>query len=415
MDFQLVLFALGVMLAISVVACKMSSKLGVPFLLLFLGIGMLAGSDGLGGIEFEDFELTRIIGDLALLFILFDGGLNTKLHDIRPVLKRGLVLSTFGVLLTMLLTGAFAWFSLESYESLGFGVTGITLTEGMLLGAIISSTDAAAVFSILRSSGVKLKNNLQPLLELESGSNDPMAVLLTTAIIGGMTGGKLNVGDIAITLISQLTLGAALGGVFGYVTRKTINRLRLPTDGLYPVFSVAMALLTYTVTTWCYGNGFLAVYIAGIVITNGEPLDRENTITSFHNGLGWLTQVTMFLFLGLLVFPSKLPSVAGAAIVIALFLMFVSRPLGVFICMLGTRRSLNERIFISWVGLRGSVPIILATFPMAAGVKGADSIFNIVFFIVLISVIAQGFTLTSFAKKLGVTESPGARSPWGDG
>ncbi len=394
----------AVLLLLSIISSKVSIKLGLPALLLFLTVGMLAGSEGIGGIEFDDPLLAKSIGDLALTLILFAGGLDTQWRQIRPVLWKGLTLSTVGVVLTMLLLGSFAWFVLGSFSSFDIGAEGITWLEGLLLGAIISSTDAAAVFSTLRSSNLALKRDLQPLLELESGSNDPMAVLLTTSLVNILTTSDASIINLGISLMQQLVVGSALGYGFGLGSVWVVNRLRLGTQGLYPVATLALALLTFGVTATFGGNGFLAVYITGLVLGNRHLVNRE-IILSFHDGLAWLMQITMFLLLGLLVFPTRLLPIAGVAVAMSLFLMFIARPLSVFLCLAFTRVSFGEKLFISWVGLRGSVPIILATFPLMAGITQADRIFNVVFFLVLTSVLIQGFSLAPLARWLRLAES----------
>ncbi|MGK7915369.1 MAG: potassium/proton antiporter [Prochloraceae cyanobacterium] len=404
MAIEKIFIGTAVLLLLSIISSKASSKLGIPALLLFLTVGMLAGSEAIGGIEFDDPVLAKSIGDLALTLILFAGGLDTQWQQIRPVLWKGLTLSTVGVVLTMLLLGSFAWFVLGSFSSFDIGTKGITWLEGLLLGAIVSSTDAAAVFSTLRSSNLALKGDLQPLLELESGSNDPMAVLLTTSLIGIMTTADASIINLGISLIQQLVVGSVLGYGFGLGSVGVINHLRLGTQGLYPVATLALALLTFGVTSIFGGNGFLAVYIAGLVLGNRRLVNRE-IILNFHDGLAWLMQITMFLVLGLLVFPSRLLPIAGVAVAMSLFLMFVARPLSVFLSLAFTHVSFREKLFISWVGLRGSVPIILATFPLMAGIAQADRVFNVVFFLVLTSVLIQGLSLAPVARWLGLAES----------
>ncbi|OZH52053.1 potassium transporter [Hydrocoleum sp. CS-953] len=394
----------GVLLLAGIIASKAANKLGVPALLLFLLVGMLAGSEGIGGIEFDNPMQAKLIGDLALTLILFAGGLDTQWTQIRPVLWKGLTLSTVGVGITALLLGSFAWFMLGSFSDFNIGPEGITWSEGLLLGAIISSTDAAAVFSVLRTSKLGLKGDLQPLLELESGSNDPMAVLLTVQIVEILSTGDTSIIKLLLSLFLQIGVGGAFGYGMGRAIVWVVNHLRLSSQGLYPVATLAMAMLTYGITDLFGGNGFLAVYIAGVVMGNFRFMYSE-TIRSFHDGLSWLMQIVIFLTLGLLVFPSRLLPVAGVAIVIAIFLIFIARPVSVFICLVLSRYSLREKLFISWVGLRGSVPIILATFPVTAGISGGRSIFNVVFFIVLTSVLVQGLTLAPVARWLGLAES----------
>ncbi len=397
--FEYILIAVGLLLIISVFASKLANKFGVPGLLLFLLIGMLAGSEGIGGLSFEDYNLAKTIGDLALIFILFTGGLETEWKSIRPVLVQGLIMSTVGVALTMLFLGSFAWFMLGSFSTLMVGSDGINWVDGLLLGAIISSTDAAAVFSILKSSNLKLKGNLQPLLELESGSNDPMAVLLTTTVVNILKTGDISFLDLGITLVAQLVIGIIGGYGFGRLMNWIINNIKVDAQGLYPVISLGQVLLTYSVITLLQGNGFLGVYVAGIILGNSN-FSYKQTILDFHDGISWLMQIGMFLLLGLLVLPSQLITVAPIAVIIALFLMFIARPLSVIIGLAISPYNNSEKLFISWVGLRGAVPIILAISPIAVGIPDATTLFNVVFFIVLISVSIQGFSLGPTARWL---------------
>ena len=391
--------AAGILLLASVLTTKFSSKFGVPGLLLFLLIGILAGSEGIGGIYFDDYAVAKTIGDVALIFILFYGGLDTQWQSIRPVLRQGLILSTVGVAFTTLILGSFAWFILGSFSDLAFGFDGISWVEGLLLGAIVSSTDAAAVFSIFGTSRLELKGNLQPLLELESGSNDPMAVLLTVTLVEMLVTSGVSVVETVIKLFWQLGVGTLLGYGAGRLMSWSTNRLNLDTKGLYPVLTVARVLLTYGMASVLQGNGFLAVYVAGVIFGNSQFPNKE-TIADFHEGLSWLMQITMFLVLGLLVFPSYLPGVAPVAVGISLFLMFVARPLSVFVSLALTKYNWREKVFISWVGLRGAVPIILAIAPISANLEGAKAIFDVVFFTVMFTVAIQGFTLASSARWL---------------
>ncbi len=399
MSLEYFCIAAGILLLASVLASKLSSKFGVPGLLLFLLIGMLAGSEGIGGIYFDNYSLAKTIGDVALIFILFSGGLDTQWQNVRPVLGQGLILSTVGVALTMLILGSFAWFILGSFSSFALGSDGIDWVEGLLLGAIVSSTDAAAVFSILKSSNLGLTGNLQPLMELESGSNDPMAVLLTTTLVNILAAVDASGVELVITLVLQLSVGTLVGYGYGRWISWTINRLPLETKGLYPIATLSRVLLIYGIATFLKGNGFLAVYVAGVVLGNRQFPYKE-TIVDFHEGISWLMQITMFLVLGLLVFPSQLPALAPVAVAISLFLMFVARPLSVLVSLALTKYNWREKLFISWVGLRGAVPIILAIAPITASLPDAKIIFNVVFFIVLISVSIQGFTLAPTARWL---------------
>lgn len=394
----------GVLLLASIFASKAAIKFGIPALVLFLAIGMLAGSEGIGGIYFDDPRLAEFIGNVALTLILFAGGLDTQWRQIRPVLYKGLILSTVGVVSTALMVGFFAWFILGSYSSFKVGLQGLTWQQGLLLGAIVSSTDAAAVFSVLRASNLKLKGHLQALLELESGSNDPMAVLLTTELVQILLTANASPLALGRSLIQQLVVGMILGYGAGRGIAWTLNHLRLNTQGLYPVATLALMLLTSGVTTAVGGNGFLAVYISGVVMGNLQFACQE-TVISFHDGLSWLMQITMFLVLGLLVFPSQLLSIAWVGLAIALFLIFIARPVSVFLCLFPFRSNLREKIFIAWGGLRGAVPIVLATYPLAARIPDAAQLFNVVFFVVLVSVLAQGLSLARVARWLGLAAS----------
>lgn len=389
-SIETILVAVSALLIISITASKASSRFGVPSLLIFLIIGMLAGSEGIGGIYFDSPRLAQNIGIVALIFILFSGGLETEWKSVRPVLREGLILATVGVLITALLLGWFAMYVLK-----------FSLLEGLLLGAIVSSTDAAAVFAVLRSKRVNLQGELRPLLELESGSNDPMAVFLTLGFIGLVAGTHASILGMFPLFVLQMGVGAALGYGFGKAIVYLVNKIKLEYDGLYPVLTIAAIIFVYGVTAKLSGSGFLAVYIAGLIVGN-STLNQKRYLIHFHSGLAWLMQITMFLSMGLLVFPSRLIPAAGAGILIALFLLIVARPVSVFVTLARSRFSLPERILISWVGLRGSVPIILATFPLIAGVQRSETIFNVVFFIVLISTLLQGSTIAFVAKLLGV-------------
>jgi len=387
---EYILTGVAVLLLLSILASKASGRLGVPALLLFLAVGMLAGSEGPGGIPFDDAYAAQFLGVVALVFILFAGGLDTAWEDVRPVFGKAVALSTVGVLVTAALVGLFAW-----------GVLGFSPLAGLLLGAIVSSTDAAAVFAVLRARSVGLKGEIKPLLELESGSNDPMAVFLTAGLTGLLVNQNSSVIGLIPMFFQQMALGTALGYGLGRGMVFVINRMRLEYEGLYPVFTLALVVLTYGATASLGGNGFLAVYIAGLVMGNNDFIHKQSLIR-FHDGLAWLMQIAMFLTLGLLVFPSRLVPIVGVGLLVALFLMFVARPVSVFLTLAFVRSEWREKAMVSWVGLRGAVPIILATFPLLAGVPQADTIFNIVFFIVLSSVLLQGTTLPLAARWLGV-------------
>ena len=387
---EYVLIGTSILLLISVLVSKISDRFGVPALLLFLILGMLAGSDGPGGIYFDDPALAQFIGVIALVLILFSGGLDTEWNSIRPVIKEGLLLSTLGVFITALIVGLFA-----------SALWGWSLVEGMLLSSIVSSTDVAAVFSVLRSKGINLKGRLKPLLELESGSNDPMAIFLTIGLIQLITQPNLLPVNLVGFFILQMLVGAALGYGMSRVMLFLINRLKLGYEGLYPVLTLSLVLLTFGLTKAIGGNGFLAVYLAGIVLARHDFIHKRSLVR-FHDGLAWLMQIAMFLTLGLLVFPSRLFPVVGAGLLIAGCLMFIARPISVFACLLPSSLNWREKTFISWVGLRGAVPIILATFPLLARIPQADLIFNIIFFVVLTSVLLQGTSIPLLARWLRV-------------
>ncbi len=389
-SIEYILIVASILLIVSVIASKASGRLGVPALLLFLLIGMLAGSEGLGGIHFDDPWLAQSLGVVALALILFSGGLDTDWNYVRPALRSGLALSTLGVLLTATLAGGFATV-----------VLGFSFLEGLLFGAIVSSTDAAAVFSVLRAKGLSLKGQIEPLLELEAGSNDPMAVFLTIGLTGVLMNPNASLIGLIPMFLLQMTLGAALGYVMGKGMTLIVNRSRLEYEGLYPVLTLALVLLTYGATTALGGNGFLAIYLAGLVMGNHDFVHKRS-LMRFHDGLAWLMQIAMFLTLGLLVFPSRLVPIIGEGLLLALFLMLIARPVSVFITLFFTKIALREQSMVAWVGLRGAVPIILATFPLLAGLPEADLIFNLVFFIVLTSVLLQGTTLQLMARWLGV-------------
>ncbi|MGQ3685284.1 MAG: potassium/proton antiporter [Candidatus Loosdrechtia sp.] len=387
---EYILIGASILLLISVFVSKISDRFGIPALLLFLILGMLAGSDGPGGIHFDDPALTQFIGVIALVLILFSGGLSTEWNHVRPVIKEGLILSILGVFITALIVGLFV--------SVLFG---FSLFEGLLLGSIVSSTDAAAVFSILRSKGVSLKGRLKPLLELESGSNDPMAIFLTIGLIQFITKPDLSSLNLIVFFIQQLLVGAVLGYGMGRATLFLINRLKLGHEGLYPVLTLSLVFFTYGLTDVIGGSGFLAVYMTGIILGKHDFIHKRSLL-HFHDGLAWLMQIAMFLTLGLLVFPSLLVPIIDIGLLIAVFLMLIARPVSIFVGLLPSAFNWREKTLISWVGLRGAVPIILATFPLLARIPQADLIFNVVFFIVLTSVLLQGTSIPLIARWLRV-------------
>ncbi len=380
----------SILLFLSILGGNASYRFGVPTLVLFLAIGMLAGSDGLGGIYFDNPKTAQFIGIISLNFILFSGGLDTDWKSVKPILWQGISLSTIGVLITALLLGVFVW-----------SITNFTLLEGLLLGAIVSSTDAAAVFSILRSKSLALKSNLRPILELESGSNDPMAYILTIIFLSLVMSPDTSVWNVVPMFFTQMLLGTGSGYAFGRLTKWLVNNVRLDFEGLYPVLVITMMFATFSATDFIGGNGFLAVYLCAIYLGNQEIIHKK-TILRMFDGLAWLMQIVLFLTLGLLVFPTHIVPIMGVGFLIALFLMFVARPVSVWIALLTFRMPARHKWYISWVGLRGAVPIVFATYPMLAGIDKADMIFNIVFFISLTSVLLQGTTLSIVAKWLKV-------------
>lgn len=380
----------SVLLIFSIIAGKTSFRFGVPTLLFFLAVGMLAGSEGPGGINFDNPQIAQFIGIVSLNVILFSGGLDTNYKTIKPVLGQGIIMSTLGVVITAVSTGFFIHYAF-----------GFTIYEGLLIGSIISSTDAAAVFSILRSKNIALKNNMRPLLELESGSNDPMAFFLTIAFTGLIVDPEAKLIGIFPKFVLMLVLGTGFGFLFGYLGKLIINKIKLGFEGLYPVLAIAWMFLTFSVTDVAWGNGFLAVYICGVFLGNTDIMHKKAIIKAY-DGFAWLMQIILFLTLGLLVYPSGIISVIGIGLIISVFLILVARPLSVFISLAFFRMKIKNKIFISLVGLRGAVPIVFATYPLIAGIDKSSIIFNIVFFISLTSVLIQGSGLGYFAKILKV-------------
>lgn len=388
MPIDSILLIAAILILISIAFARLSENLGVPTLLLFLGIGMLTGSEGPGGLYFDDAGLAQSIGVIALVIILFAGGIDTNWAQVRPVIPEAAGLATFGVLVTAATLGLFAW-----------AVLGYSLMTGLLLGAVVSSTDAAAVFSVLRSKNVSLQGRLKPLLELESGSNDPMAVFLTVGLIQLQVDPEASIGSVILLFVVQMGLGSAFGLILGKTMVFVLNRIKLFYDGLYPVLSLAFAVLIYSATATIGGSGFLAVYVAGLIVGNNEFIQKKSTLR-FFDGLAWLSQITMFLTLGLLVFPSHIVPIIGAGLLMSAFLMLVARPVSVALTLAPTKLNAREKTLISWVGLRGAVPVVLATFVLMAKVPDAELIFNIVFFIVLTSALLQGWSLPATARLL---------------
>ncbi len=391
LDAQNILLLGSILLFISIVASKTSFRLGIPTLILFLGIGILAGSEGPGGIYFDDPKTAQFLGILALSFILFSGGLDTKWESIRPVLWQGITLSTLGVLLTAGAVGIFVHL-----------VFNFSIEEGLLLGAIVSSTDAAAVFSILRTKSLGLKGNLRPLLELESGSNDPMAIFLTISLTYLIANKDFSVLSMVPMFFQQMIIGALFGCGIGLLMIWIVNKIKLDVEGLYPVLIMALVTFTYSFTDFVGGNGFLAVYLSGLVLGNSNFIHKKSLI-KFYDGIAWLMQIVMFLALGLLVYPSKVFPLVGVGLLISVFLIFIARPVAVFISLLFFKMNFRKKLMISWVGLKGAVPIVLATFPLIAKLEYAETIFNLVFFISATSILIQGTTLPIVAKWLKVS------------
>lgn len=384
----------SILLFVSIVVGKTGYRFGVLALLLFLLVGMLFGSDGLG-LQFHNAKIAQFIGMVALSVILFSGGMDTKFKEIRPILSPGIVLSTVGVFLTALFTGLFIWYlSGMSWTNIHF-----PLITSLLLASTMSSTDSASVFAILRSQKMNLKHNLRPMLELESGSNDPMAYMLTIVLIQFIQSDGMGTGNIIGSFIIQFLVGAAAGYILGKLAILILNKINIDNQSLYPILLLSFVFFTFAITDLLRGNGYLAVYIAGMMVGNHKITFRKE-IATFMDGLTWLFQIIMFLMLGLLVNPHEMIEVAVVALLIGVFMIVIGRPLSVFLCLLPFRKiTLKSRLFVSWVGLRGAVPIIFATYPVVANVEGSNMIFNIVFFITIVSLIVQG-TSVSFVARL---------------
>lgn len=402
LNTELILLIGSFLFFVSMLVGKAGHKFGVPVLLLFLFVGMVFGGDGFG-LKFENIQIAQTIGTVSLTMILFSGGLDTRFSEIKPVIKPGVILATLGVLMTAAITGIFTWWlSDQFYAGMGVG-----LLTAMLLASTVSSTDSASVFGILRSKGLVLKNNLRPLLELESGSNDPMAYMLTITFISIInSGGHPNYWMVGLTILIQLTIGTLLGYLLGRLAVVIINRIRMDNISLYPVLLLILGIFIFSVTFYLKGNGYLAVYIAGLVIGNSR-FAHKRTSMNFMDGFAWMSQILLFLTLGLLVNPSELLPVLIPGVIIALFMIFIARPLTVFLCLVPFKKiSLRDKAYISWVGLRGAVPIIFAILPLAADVPGARTVFNIVFVITIVSLLYQGTTLPVVARWLGLADKP---------
>lgn len=386
----ILLGAFGALTVLAVVLSRVADRVGVPVVLLFLVLGMLGGSEGFGGIEFDDFNVAVRLGTLALILILFDGGLNTTVKAVQEVFWPATILATIGVILT---AAALAGIGL---------LLGLPWQVALLVGAVVSSTDAAAVFAVLRGGRLNLRPRLARMLEVESCANDPMALILTTGLIEALTSESMNFWGLAIMVPVQLIVGGAVGIVCGLLFRKLMLRVRVSTTGFYPCLSVAAVLLSFGVATMIQGSGFLAVYAAGVVLGNG-PLPYKASITRVHDALGWLSQISMFLMMGLLVVPSQLLPIFWSGLGVSLLLAFVARPIAVWLCLIPFKMPAKEKHYIAWIGLRGAVPIILGTFPVLAGVEGALDVFNYVFFIVVVSTIIPGSTIRPVTRWLNLT------------
>jgi len=390
---EYIVLIISVLIIVSIFVTKLSDNLGIPSLVLFMIVGMLAGTDGFGNINFEDVGIARTIGIISLVLILFAGSLSIKWRDMKAVINYSVSLSTIGVAVTTILTGLFVHF-----------VFGFDWRYALLLGAMVSSTDAAAVFSVLRAKDIRLKQNVRSTLEVESCSNDPLAVFLTILFIELIQIPDLSVMSVLWDFINDFSLGLILGLSFGWLMLFVINKINLPYDELYPILAIVFSLLIYSAVTLIGGSGFLAVFISSSYLGNHEFVQKKS-LTRFFESLAQMGEILMFLTLGLLVFPSQLVTIIVPGLIISAVLIFLLRPIGVFISLMISKFSYKDKLFISWVGLRGAVPIVLATFPLTAGVAEANTLFNLVFFIVLSSVLIQGWSIPLAAKIFNVFDT----------
>jgi cell volume regulation protein A len=395
-DYELILIA-GLMLATGLVAAKAADRVRIPGLLLFLALGMVIGSEGLGGVDFNDAELTRTLGTIGLVLILFEGGLTAGWGEIRPVVGTAVSLATIGTVITAVVTGLFAAWLFD-----------LSTLEGMLVGSAVAATDSAAIFAVLRGS--HLRKRLARTLEGESGMNDPVALLLITGFIEWIQLPDYGIADMAGSLVLKLGLGLAVGVAIGHGARWCFRNLDLPSPGLYPVASIAAAALAYGVCELVHGSGFLSVYIAALILGTG-PVPARPTTVAFHQGLSWVAQISLFTLLGLLVFPSGLIDVAGEDLLLSAVLIFVARPLAAFVASALSPIDNRERLMLGWAGLRGAIPIWLATFPVIAGVGDSALIFNTIFFVVVTSTLIQGTTFEALARRLGLISDEAALPP----
>jgi cell volume regulation protein A len=392
-DAELILVG-GLLLGAGIAAAMVADRVRVPGLVLFLGLGMLVGSDGPGGVHFDDVELTRTLGTIGIVLILFEGGLSAGWDEIRPVLKPAISLAIVGTILTAAIAAVAAGLLFD-----------LGTLEALIVGAAIAATDSAAIFAVLRGS--TLRRRIARTLEGESGLNDPIAVLLVTGFISLLEDPGYGIEDMVLGFAGELVIGAAVGALIGIGARWAFVRLDYPTPGLYPVASIAAAALAFGLADVSHGSGFLAVYLTGLTLGTGI-VPAQRTITAFHQGLSWVAQISLFFLLGLLVFPSQLADVALQGTALALALIFVARPAATFVATLVERYRFRERVMLSWAGLRGAVPIWLATLPVIAGVEGSGLLLNDIFFVVVISTLLQGFTFEPLAKRLGLTTGEAA-------
>lgn len=381
----------GLVLLISITSTKILYKFGVPILLIFIMLGMLFGSDGIVGIYFNDYQLTNKIATVALIFIMFFGGFGTNWSMAKPVAIPSILLSTLGVVFTAGLTGVFCFLVFKT-----------TLLEGLLIGSIVGSTDAASVFAILRSQRLNLKGSIASMLELESGSNDPCAYMLTTIVLGIMS--NSNNGNIFIMVLSQILLGGMVAVVLAKLSIYLLRHFKFEIEGFYPIFMTAIAVLAYSLSEYLGGNGYLCVYITGIIIGNAK-IPHKKSIFQFLDGISWLMQIMLFFLLGLLAFPSKIPLVIGKGILISIFMILVARPVAIFIILYWFKVPIKQQIFIAWVGIRGAASIVFAIFAETYGVSMNNDIFHIIFFIALFSVVVQGTITPKLAKKLDLIDN----------
>lgn len=381
----------GLVLLICITSSKMLYKFGVPMLLIFIVLGMLFGSDGIVGIYFDNYDLTSTLCSIALVFIMFYGGFGTNWKMAKPVAKQSILMSTFGVIITSLLTGVFCYFILNT-----------SLLEGLLIGSIVGSTDAASVFTILRSQKLNIKSEIASLLEVESGSNDPIAYMMTLSIVMIMSSGLS--WSIVPMILKQIIFGILLGAVLAKATVFIIRRANFELEGFYSIFIIAIAILAYALSEFIDGNGYLSVYIAGIILGNSK-IPHKKSLVAFFDGISWIMQIMLFFMLGLLSFPSRLPQVIGVSILISIFMIFIARPIATHVILRGFKTPIKEQILISWVGLRGAASIVFAIFAITSGVPIENDIFHIIFFIALISVSVQGTLLPKVAQKLDLVDN----------